>query len=913
MRLPLLFAQTASKTLPLDLVPGAQAAYSLRRLRSTYKGMAVNVRRASDNAVQDIGFVAGEFDVASFNTFTAATTGFIAKWYDQSGNGRDALQATAANQPQIIVAGSPSGKTTARSASTSIGLVATVPAATTPNTLNAVASRTGNFTNYNVFFSLGNVAPGLYFSNSADGGISLANINTDIISPVVVPDAYHTVTGVMNTVSSFVTVDGVTNVGSLSDHPGSTTLDLFSTNLSNGFQGDMPEAIYYSKVLSAGAIAALESNQAAYYGFTMLGAAKFMTSTITTITASGNTISSISSLDTGRVGYVTAWGGSEYGYAYTYTLSGAPAGVSIDSDTGIISFASPVAAGTYTFPITATNRESPSVSSTFAYTMVVTTGVTTTQLGAILHKDYQPDSGTWGTPTAGDWTTVLKSMQTQIIADQAAAGEEQLHARILLRHATTYSYTDNTWADGIQYLTVRDDPAFLTGAKPILRNTRASGSLNVQVQPANSGTGGAMLHQSGGNTIKPLCALLETVPQGSSSVVLHNISDASKIVPGRWHVVLGQQTQLSGFPPNTAWNDYVKVVSVVGNVVNLDRPLKYRYDSTWWEQNTNVDVSFGRPWLVPWDLGGSAGAVPTDGRTTLRALWLNLTWATNPNNAGGTQSVVQHQNYIDISFENCDMLLTSTSMSKHVAYFSCSQTIESEPDKLSETILFDSCTTARQGGGTGYMYWLSRNTTHGAIQVCPRQFRMLNGNLDATGDTTFNTPFGHSFPGPMGYYDFEGVTFKRGTLQSQWAFAGDSDPANGNTPKIIIGTDASWSGNQLQIPSTFAHFDLWLGYVYEGMIINTTTAPVGTSWGYVDSLSSDGAGNTLYLNVVWVKGTKPLSGNIWAGGRFRRLRLVSCTLNGTTTYASPGYMKEQPGALGTTWDFPAGYPAKFRA
>jgi hypothetical protein len=34
-----------------------------------------------------------------------------------------------------------------------------------------------------------------------------------------------------------------------------------------------------------------------------------------------------SSLETGRIGYIVAWGGNEYGYAYTYALSGAPAGV----------------------------------------------------------------------------------------------------------------------------------------------------------------------------------------------------------------------------------------------------------------------------------------------------------------------------------------------------------------------------------------------------------------------------------------------------------------------------------------------------------------------------------------------------------------------------------------------------------
>src|SRR5215475_15083173 len=52
-----------------------------------------------------------------------------------------------------------------------------------------------------------------------------------------------------------------------------------------------------------------------------------------------------SSLETGRIGYIVAWGGNEFGYAYTYALSGAPAGVTIDRDAGILSIASPLAVG----------------------------------------------------------------------------------------------------------------------------------------------------------------------------------------------------------------------------------------------------------------------------------------------------------------------------------------------------------------------------------------------------------------------------------------------------------------------------------------------------------------------------------------------------------------------------------------
>jgi surface protein len=95
-----------SPALLLDTYSGAEAAYSLRLLRSDYIGDAIRVRRASDNTEQDIGFVDKELDTSALTTFCSGTDGFVMTWYDQSGNGRNATQATAANQPQIVSSGS---------------------------------------------------------------------------------------------------------------------------------------------------------------------------------------------------------------------------------------------------------------------------------------------------------------------------------------------------------------------------------------------------------------------------------------------------------------------------------------------------------------------------------------------------------------------------------------------------------------------------------------------------------------------------------------------------------------------------------------------------------------------------------------------------------------------------------------
>ena len=90
----------------LDTYSGAAAAYSLRKLRTAYTGNAITVRRSSDNTSQNIGFDAnGNLDTTSLLSFVGAGNGFVSTWFDQSGSGRNATQATANNQPQIVSSG----------------------------------------------------------------------------------------------------------------------------------------------------------------------------------------------------------------------------------------------------------------------------------------------------------------------------------------------------------------------------------------------------------------------------------------------------------------------------------------------------------------------------------------------------------------------------------------------------------------------------------------------------------------------------------------------------------------------------------------------------------------------------------------------------------------------------------------
>ena len=93
-----------ARPLLLDAVPGAAAAYSLRQLSNAYTGPVVTVRRSSDNAEAD--FRASEIDDGTLTAFCGAGDGLVKTWFDQSGNGNDASQGTAAAQPKIVDSGS---------------------------------------------------------------------------------------------------------------------------------------------------------------------------------------------------------------------------------------------------------------------------------------------------------------------------------------------------------------------------------------------------------------------------------------------------------------------------------------------------------------------------------------------------------------------------------------------------------------------------------------------------------------------------------------------------------------------------------------------------------------------------------------------------------------------------------------
>ena len=88
-----------------DLAISPTAAWGLKKLISTAT-LSLRIRRSSDNAEQDIGFTGNALDTTALASFVGANSGFVVTFYDQTGNTRHATNATSAQQPMLVNAGS---------------------------------------------------------------------------------------------------------------------------------------------------------------------------------------------------------------------------------------------------------------------------------------------------------------------------------------------------------------------------------------------------------------------------------------------------------------------------------------------------------------------------------------------------------------------------------------------------------------------------------------------------------------------------------------------------------------------------------------------------------------------------------------------------------------------------------------
>lgn len=270
----------------LDQFPGASLAYSVRKLRDAYTGFAFEVRRDSDNATTNIGFVGQDLDVTALTTFLGlgGAKGFITKWYNQAASpiaNSDLVQNTALNQPLITLTGAPryifweAVRATKMNTTALPSLLAISPtgvfstfAMAIPTVTNLIGilfqqdqaiTRIGQFTRFESNATSLSVAFGTTGTPAVDIGPSYS-ANTSYVHSVL-----------RSTTSLEVFLNGVSN-GSSSVSGGrynaSNMGNLYGGSRTAGesFNGNNGELILYPSVMSADRVG-IENNIRTYYGF----------------------------------------------------------------------------------------------------------------------------------------------------------------------------------------------------------------------------------------------------------------------------------------------------------------------------------------------------------------------------------------------------------------------------------------------------------------------------------------------------------------------------------------------------------------------------------------------------------------------------------------------------------------------
>lgn len=254
----------------LDLYPSAYHAHSLRKLKSTYTGFCLRIRRTTTTptittTTVDLGFdvyntismnspvsvvsglgttlakTLGEFAIGAVDGFTEHSVINVVTWYDQSGS-MHLTQGNAGNQPRLVRLDSGVATLETTNSKVAVRFIAAnltrLQFSTTAITLNNVSSYVlGNSINSNGSFYQILATPRFYLPNNNFISYNTANTFSGIGSIVGIRKLFELVCGttITNAYANGNNLTPTAGVSSVSNASTSIRLGLVSTLYAEGY------------------------------------------------------------------------------------------------------------------------------------------------------------------------------------------------------------------------------------------------------------------------------------------------------------------------------------------------------------------------------------------------------------------------------------------------------------------------------------------------------------------------------------------------------------------------------------------------------------------------------------------------------------------------------------------------------
>ena len=261
----------------LDTYSGSAAAYSLRRLSSTYTGNLIRVTKKVSSFISetDIGYnSSNELDTAALATFASGADNGevrVVIWYDQSGNSNNVTHSTYSQLPKIYESGSlitENSKPALRVSRSKLATTGT-PISSQQSSIFYVTKVLSGNNSYDRLWSIGTSSSG-YFSqiNAIASPQTFYSWYNGTFSLGGDLNSQRLITFYNDSTTQYLRQDGV-QIDSDSKTPssyGSKDLILFGdTNITKAFVGIYQEFIFYPSEQSSN-LTGIETNIKNYHG-----------------------------------------------------------------------------------------------------------------------------------------------------------------------------------------------------------------------------------------------------------------------------------------------------------------------------------------------------------------------------------------------------------------------------------------------------------------------------------------------------------------------------------------------------------------------------------------------------------------------------------------------------------------------